>query len=169
LNRFEDCLKKGRLKRVEASAETVAGELRTALQELERSRVRYANGAWSESLMQGYFAAYRAARAALLASGYRDTNLFGLCAGLEHTLVEPGRLPGDEIRRLCDAKDRKDIVYEGDARASAAEADEILRWSSGFVRRMIEILALPGFDPQAVDRAPPPRGPARPSLPPHRE
>lgn len=151
MNRFEDCLRKGRLKKVEASAENVTEEMRVALQELERSRVRLSNGAWNESLIQGYFAAYRAARAVLLAQGYRDTNLYGLRAGLDHFLVEPQRLAAEEVQRLNDAKDQKDLVYAGDARASVDEAREMVLWASRFVRQMAVLLALPGIDAERIE------------------
>lgn len=158
MDRFEDCLKKGRLKRVESTPDLVADAIRKALAELERGRSRHANAAWDDALMQGFFAAYRAAQAALRARGYRDTNMYGLCIGLEHLFVEPGLLDATSVERLREAKDQKDLVYEGGLRATPQEAHDVVLWAAALVRRILEILAIPEFDPAKVEVAlPPPR------------
>ncbi len=158
LDRFEDCLKKGRLKPTESTPELVRDEIRRSLAELERGRSRHASGAWDDALMQGFFAAYRSAQAALRSRGYRDTNMYGLCVGLQHLFVEPGLLASQSVDLLREAKDQKDLVYEGGNRATAQEAHDMVLWAAAFVRRILEILAIPEFDPGKVDVSlPPPR------------
>lgn len=158
MDRFEDCLEKGRLKRAEPTAEFVGDSIRRALEELARGRSRYAGGAWDDALLQGFFAAYRAAQAALRARGYRDTNLYGLCIGLQNLFVEPGNLDAGSVDRLREAKDQKDLVYEGGVRATPQEAHDMVLWAATFIRRILEILAIPEFDPAKVEvELPPPR------------
>jgi uncharacterized protein (UPF0332 family) len=156
LDRFEDCLKKGRLKPLEATPQLVGDDIRRALAELERGRSRHASGAWDDALTQGFFAAYRSAQAAIHSRGYRDTNMYGLCAGLQHLFVEPGLLTAESIELLREAKDQKDLVYEGGVRAGAQEAHDMIVWAAAFVRRILEILAIPEFDPAKVEVALPP-------------
>jgi uncharacterized protein (UPF0332 family) len=158
LDRFEDCLKKGRLKPAESTPELLGDAIRGALAELDRGRSRHASGAWDDALTQGFFAAYRAAQAALRARGYRDTNMYGLCAGLQHLFVEPGLLSAESVDQLREAKDQKDLVYEDGLRATPQEAHDMVLWAAIFIRRVLEILAIPEFDPGKVEVSlPPPR------------
>jgi uncharacterized protein (UPF0332 family) len=150
LDLFEDCLRKGRLKRIDPDSQVLEQEARTTLRELERCRQRLACGAWDDALTQAYFAYYHAAHTLLLAQGYADTNVFGLCAGLMRLLVEPGRLPAEAVTRLREAKDQKDILYEGGLRASADEARDMAIAAVAFVRQVLTMLALPGFPPDGV-------------------
>jgi len=165
LDRFEDCLKKGRLKPTEATAQLVSETIRSALAELERGRSRHAAGAYDDALTQGFFAAYRSAQAALRSRGYRDTNMYGLCAGLQHLFVEPGLLIAESVARLSQAKDMKDLVYEGGVRATVQEAHDMVLWAAAFVRRILEILAIPEFDPGKIEVSLPPPRQRRPPPP----
>lgn len=163
---FEDCLRKGRLKQIDADPAKVAEELTTALDELERARSRFAEANWSEAATQGYFATYRAARAAVCARGYRDTNLYGLCAALQRLYVDTDELPPTVIDHLREAKDVKDVVYEG-RRGSRHDAQPVLERGIDFVRAVVRLLAIEGFDADAIDPTLPEvrerrRGPDRP-------
>jgi uncharacterized protein (UPF0332 family) len=158
VDRFDDCLKKGRLKPMDATPQLVGDAIRGALAELERGRSRHASGAWDDALTLGFFAAYRSAQAALRSRGYRETNMYGLCAGLQHLFVEPGLLTAESVSLMSQAKDQKDLVYAGDIRATPQEAHDMVLWAAAFVRRILEILAIPEFDPGKVEVSlPPPR------------
>ena len=146
---FEDCVAKGRLKQVEPDAERVATELSTAKEELERGRACYIGGNWDEAVTQAYFAMCRCARAAVNARGYRDTNLYGLCAALEKLLVEKGDLPKDTVKQLRDAKDVKDVVYNGH-RATAQNAADLLTWAQVIAKAVFTLVSLPGFDADTI-------------------
>ncbi len=158
---FEQCLARGRLKAIEPDAELIASELNTALEEFERARTCFVSGNWDETATQAYFAMYRCARAALNARGYRDTNLFGLCVGLERVFLVPEGLPLAVVKQLRDAKDIKDAVYCGH-RATAQHARSLLQWSLNFGRMVFARIRLPGFDPASIDVSlPEPPDPAR--------
>jgi uncharacterized protein (UPF0332 family) len=150
VDRFDDCLAKGRLKKIESEPEKAAQELRSSIEELERSRVRYGGGNWADASTQGYFAIYRAARAALYSRGYRDTNLYGLCAGLQRLFVDTEEMPAESIDMLKDAKEIKDVIYEG-GRSSRHESRQVLLAAQLFVKRVLKALALPDFDPESVE------------------
>lgn len=168
MDSFEQCLARGRLKAIEPDAELIASELNTALAEYERARTCYVSGNWDETATQAYFAMYRCARAALNARGYRDTNLFGLCVGLERVFLVPEGLPLAVIKQLRDAKDIKDAVYSGH-RATAQHARSLLQWAQGFARTVFARVRLPGFDPTSIDISlPEPPDPARGRRPPGR-
>ncbi|MFC1572393.1 hypothetical protein ACFL6M_02230 [Candidatus Eisenbacteria bacterium] len=142
---FEDCLKKGRLKKIEPDAERVAGELDTAKEELERARSSYMNRNWDEAATQACFAMLRCARAAINSRGYRDTNLYGLCIGLQELLVEGGELSANVVKEIRTAKDIKDAVYSGH-RASYRDARQLLQWAQFLARDVFKLVALPGFE-----------------------
>jgi uncharacterized protein (UPF0332 family) len=146
---FEDCLAKGRLKKIEPDIEKVAHELATAKEELERARSSIASGNWNDTAMQSYFAMTRCARAAINARGYRDTNLYGLEVGLKRLFVETGELPDTIGKQIRDAKDVKDAVYNG-RRATPDEARRLLGWMQTFAKAVFARLALPGFDAEEV-------------------
>ena len=147
---FEDCLAKGRLKKTEPDPAKTAQELRASLDELERARLRFAGGNWAEASTQGYFAIYRAARGALLFRGYRDTNLYGLCAGLKRLYADTEEIPAETIDILRDAKDIKDVIYEGGS-SSRHESRQVLLAAQLFVHRVLKALALPEFLPESVE------------------
>lgn len=161
MDAFEQCLAIGRLKASEPDAERIATELNTALAELERARACFVSGNWDETATQAYFCMYRCARAALNARGYRDTNLYGLCVGLDRVFLTPEGLPTAVIKQLKEAKDIKDAVYSGH-RATPQHARNLLQWCQNFAKMVFTRVRLPGFDPASIDVAlPEPPDPGR--------
>ncbi len=158
---FEDCVAKGRLKPIEPDAERVATELNRALEELERARACYVSGNWDETAMQAYFSMYRCARAAINARGYRDTNLYGLCVGLERLFLEKEDLPAEIVKQLREAKDIKDAVYNGH-RATPHHARNLLLWCQRFAKIIFTRIRLPGFEDVVIEtELPQPPDPSR--------
>lgn len=153
---FADCLKKGRLKAVEPDIEGAARELETSRGELERARQAYVQGRWEDVITQSYFAMHRCARAAINSRGYKDTNLYGLLAGVERLFVEPGHLPEGTGKRISEAKDIKDSVYNG-GRAGPREARTLLVTALEMAKVIFGLLKLPGFDGEAIDTTLPER------------
>ncbi|MCK4305021.1 MAG: hypothetical protein KAY24_12355 [Candidatus Eisenbacteria sp.] len=147
---FDDCLRKGRLKKVEPDAERVASELATAKEELERARTCYIGSNWDEVATQAYFAMYRCARAGINSRGYRDTNLYGLCVALQRLFVDEGTLQNGTITKIREAKDIKDAVYGGH-RASHQDARSMLQGAQVFAKAIFSQLTLPGFDAAAIE------------------
>jgi uncharacterized protein (UPF0332 family) len=154
---FDDCVAKGRLKKVEPDAEKIAAELDTAREELARAVSCYTGGNWGEAAMQAYFALYRSARAAIYSQGYRDTNLYGLCAAVRRLFVETEKAPERIIDQIRDAKDIKDLVYDG-GRAARRDARQVLGWAQAFVKLVFALLALPGFDADSISTSIPEGG-----------
>ncbi len=150
MNAFDDCVKKGRLKTIETDAETVARELSTAQEEIEQGRVYYEKGNWSGVAVQSYFAMSHCSRGALASQGYRDTNFYALCVGIEQLFVEPGDLQPDTIKQLRTAKEIKDGVYSH-RKITQHEARRNLSWALDFVHSIFTRLALPGFEADKID------------------
>ena len=155
MDRFADCLSKGRLKKVEVDPQWIARELRSALLELERAHRGRDKAHWEEAATQGYFSLYRAAHAALLSKGYLDLNIYGLCVGIEHLFVEAGQLPSEIVIHLRDGKDIKDTVYSRQ-KSTSPEVEQVLEWAVSGVARIVALLAATGIDVPQI--APPPRG-----------
>ncbi|MBM3317461.1 MAG: HEPN domain-containing protein [Candidatus Eisenbacteria bacterium] len=146
---FDDCLAKGRLKKIEPDINHVARELQTAKDELERARMSCGSGNWNEVAMQSYFVLTRCARAAIHARGYKDTNLYGLQVAIEHLFIQTGELEKDITKQIRDAKDVKDTVYHG-RRATALEARNMIAAAQRFAKFVFGRLALPGFDAEQI-------------------
>jgi uncharacterized protein (UPF0332 family) len=146
---FENCIARNRLKPIEPDPEMMAGELAKATEELERARSGYLARKYRDSVTQAYFAMLRSARAGLNARGYRDTNLYGLCIGIEELWVETGDLGKNVIDQLRKAKDVKDSAYNGYP-ISQEQAKALLVWSQDLGREIFGRLALPGFDAEAI-------------------
>ncbi len=154
---FEDCLSKGRLKRIRPDAELIAAELAVARGEFERARASYVKGHWDESITQSYFAMYRCARAVIHSLGYRDTNVYGLCVALQSLLVDNDpTVDRDTVRQIRAAKDLKDGVYGG-YRGAPREARNLLQWTLRLAKAVFGRLSLPGFDPSDINTTMPRR------------
>lgn len=155
MSAFEDCVAKGRLKQIEIDAERVARELTTAKDEIERGRTYFEKGNWSGVVVQAYFAMSHCARGALASQGYRDTNFYALCAGIEQLFVQDGILERDVTKQIQTAKEIKDGV-ENRQRVGPQEARRQLSWALAFVKAIFARLALPGFDADTIELNLPP-------------
>jgi uncharacterized protein (UPF0332 family) len=150
---FDSCLRNGRLKRIEADPEKIDKEIRTAISELSRARACFADGDDPECVIQSYFAMNRILRALLQRSGYRDTNLYSLLAGLERVYVQDGRMENHLLEILKLAKDQKDLVQEG-ARCGRKETRLILSGAEEAMevaREELEMGEIPELDLEPVD------------------
>jgi uncharacterized protein (UPF0332 family) len=146
LDPFEDCLRKGRLKKVEPDQDAIRREIVEAGEELARAKACLGAKRHEDGLVQGYFAMFRSAKALLRSKGYKDTNMYSLLAGLRKLYVEPGDLDPLVIRVLSAAKEQKDLVHEG-ARCSMEDARAVLASSEAFCDRARALLALPDLPP----------------------
>ena len=145
MSAFENCIARNRLKPIDPDPEKMAGELTKAVEELIRARSGYLARKYRNSVTQSYFAMLRCARAGLNARGYRDTNLYGLCIGIEELWVETGDLQKNVVDQLRKAKDVKDSAYNGYP-ISQDQARALLDWSQNLGKEIFSRLALPGFN-----------------------
>ncbi len=151
MNAFDDCVKKGRLKKIETDAERVAQELSTAQEEIEQGRAYYEKGNWGGVVVQAYFAMSHGARGALASQGFRDTNFYALCVGIQQLFVEPGDLQPDTVKEIRTSKEIKDGVYNR-RKVTPEEARRSLASALVFVHDIFARLALPGFDAEKIDK-----------------
>jgi uncharacterized protein (UPF0332 family) len=146
LDAFDACIRNGRLKPTEAGEESLAKEIRTALEELQKAHSCFRDGRLEETVVQSYFAMYRSCKSLLLAGGYKDSNLYSLVAGINRLYVTPGAIDPELIDLLKIAKDQKDLVHEG-ARCGRKDTGVIVGAAERLVIRACELLALPGIAP----------------------
>jgi uncharacterized protein (UPF0332 family) len=150
---FESCLRNGRLKRIEPDPEKIGKEVQTAVSELSRARVCYADGNYEECVVQSYFSSNRVFRVLLNQAGFRDTNLYSLAAGVDRLLVQTGRVERPLLDILKLAKDQKDLVQEG-ARCGRKETRLILGGAEEVMevaREMLELGEIPELDQAPED------------------
>lgn len=153
MDAFESCLRNGRLKRVEPDPAKIEKEVRTAISELSRARSCYVGGNYEECVVQSYFSANRVFRVLLQQAGYRDTNLYSLVTGVNHLLVESGRVDSALLEILKLAKEQKDLVQEG-ARSGRKETRLILSGAEEIMevaREILELGEIPELDEPEAD------------------
>ncbi len=145
---FDSCLRNGRLKRAEMDPSRVDKEVQTAVSELGRARACYTEGNYEECVVQSYFSMNRIFRVLLLQTGYRDTNLYSLVAGVDRLYVQAGKMENHLLEILKLAKDQKDLVQEG-ARSGRKETRLILAGaeeSMEVAREQLDLGEIPELD-----------------------
>jgi len=137
---------------VEPDAERIGKEVQTAVAELSRARTCFVDCNYEECVVQSYFAMNRTLRVMLYQSGFRDTNLYSLVAGLDRLYVQTGRMESNLLEILKLAKDQKDLVQEG-ARCGRKETRLILSGAEeamDLLRDLLQLDDIPALDSQPM-------------------
>lgn len=123
MSEFDECLKRGSLKRFEAAGrDVVEAELRAACEDLADAEFLALNGMSKRTTITAYYAMFHAARAAILAKGYVEKShhcllvAFRAFYGSDSEGVQLAR--GIERARIL----RENADYHAEFSAEAAEA-----------------------------------------------
>lgn len=113
--RFEECLKKGKLKKISGAKKLCEKELRVAGCDLEAAQGGINNKQWKWSTIQAYYSMFHAARALLFSAGYREKSHHCLRVALEVLFVNTGKIPEKFVDAFQTAKTmRENADYEED-------------------------------------------------------
>jgi len=141
LNDFEDCLRRGLLRRITPSKDKAESSMKKAEKWLYEAERNLNSGSYDSCLITSYLAMFHAARAILFKDGWREKSHYCISRYLEEKYVKTGRLERewvDLLDRLRELRheDQYDVTYF----ATEEEAREALNVAFEFVERMEKIL-----------------------------
>jgi uncharacterized protein (UPF0332 family) len=112
---FQNCLKRRKIQPFADGPRLVERELARAGKNLGIARGSLMRGEWEWATAQAYYASFLAARAMILARGYRESGSHVcLWTAMRALFVATGELPANLIERAALAKRlREDANYEG--------------------------------------------------------
>ena len=138
---FEDCVRKGLLRRVTPSADKAKLSMKRAESWLEEAERSLNNELYDSCLISPYLAMFHSARAVLFRDGWREKSHFCIARYLEEMYVKKGKLEREWIDlfdRLRETRhaDQYDVSYF----ATKEEAESALNIAFEFVERMEKLL-----------------------------
>jgi uncharacterized protein (UPF0332 family) len=122
---YEDCLKRGKIKKFSRGKALVSKELETAGADLERARKTSKEGDYKWATIQAYYAMFHAARAMLYARNLREHSHFCLIAAIRALYVVTKEFPIKYLEAFQDAKSLRE------------EADYHNRWSQAGCAKLL--------------------------------
>lgn len=136
---FEECIKRGKLKKIEETADMVVKELRVAHDDLETARAGLKESRWKWSTIQSYYAMFHTARALLFSRGYREKSHYCLKVAIETLFVSEGKLSDKYIEAFQTAKlFRENADYEEDF--SDTSAIKLVKIANDFLKEAKHLL-----------------------------
>lgn len=124
---YEDCLKKGKIKRFSRGSSLASKELETAAFDLGRAKDTYKIGDYKWATIQIYYSMFHSARALLYARNLRERSHFCLIAAMRKLYVSTGQMPGYLIEGLQEAKNLRE------------DADYYNRWSQQGCEKLLNL------------------------------
>ena len=131
-DKFEECLKKGKVKLFPSAVDLCEKELQVAKEDLEVATNGLSDQRWKWCTIQAYYSMFHTARALLHGEGYREKSHYSLGIAMETLFVKTGRLPEKFIDAFQTAKvmrenaDYNNEFSETGARKLAKIAGEFL-------------------------------------------
>ncbi len=111
--KYDDCIKRKRIKPFTGAPRLVGKELRVAKKDLDSARKGFDNAEWKWSTVQAYYAMFHAARALLYAKSLGEHSHYCLRIGLEYHYGESSGFPQDLIDAFQTARTmRENADYE---------------------------------------------------------
>jgi len=131
---YNDCLKKGEIKKFSRGIALVPKELETAVFDLGRARKSFKDGDYKWATIQVYYAMFHAARALLYAKNYREHSHFCLIAAIRMLYVVTKQFPANLLEALQEAKSlREEADYHN--RWSKAGCEKLLNSAEEFIKK----------------------------------
>ena len=138
---YNDCLKKGLIRKIVPSEEKARQSLNTAFKWLEETEKNFSSGALKSSLLSAYLAMFHSARSILYYDGYREKSHACIARYLETNYVRKGHLEQKWVELLDHFREiRHSDQYSFNFFTSTEEAEDTIDKSKMFVTRMQCIL-----------------------------
>lgn len=131
---YNDCLKRGKIKKFSRGKALVAKELETAASDLERAVKTAKEGDYKWATIQAYYAMFHAARAMLYAKNLREHSHFCLIAAIRALYVVTKEFPAKLLEAFQEAKAlREEADYHN--RWSQAGCEKLLGSAKEFIKK----------------------------------
>lgn len=141
MNEFEECLKKGKIKKFPRIVEKVGMELKAAKDDLASGNKMFKQGEFKFATIAGYYSLFHAARALLFSKGFRERSHYCLRVAIEFLFVEEKLLEPefleyfDEALGLREAADYQSIFSQDGAVKTLKGAKEFLKAAREILER----------------------------------
>jgi len=138
---FNECLKKGLLRKTVPSKAKAEKSLEASLKWLEEAEKNFKSDALKSSLLSAYLAVFHAARSILFFNGYREKSHACIARYLEEKYVREGLLEPEWVEMLDHFRElRHTDQYSFNFFTSADESEDTITKSRDFVSRMEKLL-----------------------------
>jgi len=135
-NGFNDCLKKGLLRKIPISVSKAEGSIKTAEKWLEESKINLSAGGFNSSVITSYLAMFHSARAILFFDGYREKSHYCIARYLDNYVIK-GLLEKEWVDLLDYIRDlRQADQYRIGSFITKDESEDALNKSVDFVNRL---------------------------------
>ena len=139
--KFDDCVKKGLLRKIPASKDKAERSIDKAEKWLEEAKNTFKSSAFNSSVMDSYLTMFHSARAILFMDGWREKSHACVARYLEEKYVKPGKLEKKWVELLDLYRDiRHDDQYDLSFFSTQEDAEKALKSAKEFLERMEMLL-----------------------------
>lgn len=136
---FEECLKRGKIKKFSQGKALVHKELKTAGQDFVDGKEGFERKKYKWTTIQSYYTMFHCARALLYNKNYSEKSHYCLIIALRHLYVDTGKLSAYFIEALQKGKAlREDADYYDDW--SEIGSEEMLKLAEEFLSKTKELV-----------------------------
>ena len=138
---FQECLKKGLLRKTQPSKTKAKRSLEASRKWLEEAEKNFKSNALKSCLLSAYLAMFHAARSILFLDGYREKSHACIARYLEEKYVRNGFLEPEWVERLDHFRElRHTDQYSFNFFASTDESKDTIKRSKEFMSRMEKLV-----------------------------
>lgn len=136
---FENCLKKGKIKKFSRGKNLAGKELRLAKEDFSSARKSFDDKNYRWCIIQVYYSMFHSARSLLYLKNYREHSHYCLNHAIRELYVKTGKMGVFFIDALTEAKNLREAAdYYGDY--SDVNAKKLLDKASQFIEKAEDIL-----------------------------
>lgn len=129
--KFQECIKKGKLKTFSRGKDLADKELRLAKEDLDISKNSFGEENFRWSVVQAYYSMFHSARCLLYNKNYREHSHYCLIEAIKDLYVAPGSLSNLLLEAFVKAKQLREAAdYYGDF--SELNAERLLKSAEEF-------------------------------------
>lgn len=138
---FENCLKKGKIKKFSRGKSLSEKELRLAKEDLDSAEKSFDDKNYRWCIIQVYYSMFHSARSLLYFKNYREHSHYCLNHAIRELYVKEGKLDVFFIEALAEAKNLREAAdYCGDY--SGINAKKLLDKASKFIEKAEDIVVV---------------------------
>ena len=140
MKQFNNCLKKGKLKRFTASKQKVKTEVNSAKEDLREAKDRFSKRKYKYATITAYYSLFHSARALVYLKGFREKSHYCLKIAIEKLYIKEQILKPEfieyfeEAMGLREAADYQSIFSKTGALRSIKAAKEFLKVAKRMVK-----------------------------------
>lgn len=135
---FEDCLKKGKIKKFSRGKNLAEKELKLAKEDLNSAKKSFDDKNYRWCIIQVYYSMFHSARSLLYLKNYREHSHYCLNYAIRELYVRTGEVDIFFIESLSEAKNLREAAdYYGDY--SGVNAKKLLNKASKFIKKTEDI------------------------------